>query len=290
MKRLLTILIFSASFFASAQLINVVELNSPTGAVKHVYEGSANGRFHYLSTDYTGDLEFEEHSTIQVINGLLITSNDHPDVEVAAGYQMLPGFVRSTAAYISSLEGHGIFYNDLDREIILQPRNYLPPSEDPLQPLRAEWESSHGESSWQNIVCRNRYRLSYHPSGRTTVLWSEMNAAGEFVYRGSVIAFATVEEAYMAVQAHIIETNPCVSCTSTSAPHDVLNDLVVAADPSFNTAGFNAWIDREGNELRWNRIARVGERFVLSISVGAQHEGTSTSYDCLEELLDNLPQ
>ena len=299
MRKLLLLLFLSASTFASAQLINIVELTDPTGSLRHVYEGSANGRFQYLSPGYTGNLDFQSHSNIQIIDDLLITFSDHPGVDVAAGYQMLPGFERNVDAYLSSIGSHGLWYNDLNRRVIIAPSAYLPPSEDPLQPLRSEWTPSHGESSWENIVCRNRYRISYNQStGNFWVLWSEMNIDGEYEQRyGNGIVtpeqphFTSADAAHSAVQAHIIATQPCAPlCTDTSIAHNYLDELVEAADSDFYTAGFTAWIDREGSENRWNRIEIGATQFVLEIGAGSEgHEGTRTSYDCLEELLLNLP-
>ena len=282
MKKLLMLLVFSASFFASAQTVNVIELSSSTGAVKHVYKGDAGDRFDYTA----GDLTFVSQSSFEVVSNTLIESSNN--------YKMTPPFLRYVNIYLDQVGSEGIFYGATNNRIAVSPANYMASTAMFLETLRADpaW-SSFGDTTWMTVECEHRYSISYNPSTRRAwVTWSEIDDQGNFANPRALrpLHYDSIEEAHTAIQDHIIETAPCDRCTYTFDSHDDLNALIVATDPSFNTAGFSAWIDRVDNELRWNRISITGDVFTLEVGAGSEQVGTRTTYDCLEELLSNLPQ
>ena len=210
-RNLLTLIFLSATTFASAQLINIVELNSATENIRHVYVGVGSFNYSY------GDYSIGDSSDIWILGGSLITNDGHPDVDFPARYEMLPGFVTSTNEYLSTVGVGGLFYNSQGNQIAINPRHYLASTGALLQMLRLdpEWDNI-GDTTWMTVECSNKYSISYNVSnGRASVVWWESDGQGNFINPRPLQAnyYNSIEDAYAAIQDHIIETTPCITGT-----------------------------------------------------------------------------
>ena len=291
MKKLLLLLFLSATTFASAQLVNVIELNTPSGSAYHVYEGHANGRFDYS----LGSNVIVSASDVWIINGRLVTNDRHPDVDFPAAYEIIDDLS------FPDLGIEGIWIDKTTRNVItVREQDFLTTTSFTPLVMAGFTFDDRTRTHYYRTDCDRHYRTyrSNDPFNPGRFLWSatwwsnwdsETNT-GDYEGAAGIVSVpvANLSDLVAAIEAHSDSFGECGTCTGTDADYEVMNELVMNANAGYSAAGFNAWIDREGNELRWNRIARVGAKFVLSIGVGAQHEGTSFSYDCLEELLDAL--
>ena len=309
-RNLFTLLFLSATFFASAQRhITVVQLEASTGSTSsaherlfHVYSGNND-----FDLSYSDDYERSSTTTYSLSFRPVQFSYD------GHSYQVGTSFLQSTQEVFARLGRYGRFI--LPSRAIVSQDDVLEIS--PYQILL--------DSGWRTgLQSSAGNRWTYHPEGCDRNYVVAINGEGFIItelgpgygqplafvaldpgdaYPGSIatsssyestsisggLEFVNLNEVIEAVNNRVIEIcGETEDCTGTDASHDDLNDLITLADPTFVTAGFNAWINRVGNELRWDRISRSGNTFTLEINAGSDHVGTRTSYDCLEELLAAL--
>ena len=290
LRKLFTLVFFAAVSTASAQLINVAELNTPSGSAYHVYEGSANGRFDYA----LGGNVMTGFSTIWIIDGVLMTSDRHPDVDFSAGYQILDDLS------IPELGMEGKWFDRTSRdEITVHETDYL--TINPFTPLVMDGYTQDAIASnhYYRTDCDRHYRVvrSRNPAGDAVwyaLWWSGWDMdARRGTYEASVgNQESTVEAVIAAVNAHSDSYGECNTCIVPNSPAE---DIFAQLEPlGFRYEGFGLWIDRATDERgflvsRWNQIETRNGQFRLEVGAGSEgHTGTFTYFDCLDELIATL--
>ena len=301
LKKLLLLLVFSATTFASAQTMTVVELISSDG--RGTFGPHA---FHAIQGDdlspYVYDGYTTSVTTYTLIDGVLTT----PDGE----YSSVGLFERESRDFIYNLGLTGRFFNATTSE--------------PLQGVRLS--SYHREPLFDNLEAHPDWsRYEEAPSyfirrdcgfvflvaeiaplnGYNQFLLSRNTDAGDSYeliiarnfglgYPGTY--FRTDADVIEAVDRLLVDSG--CGCTSTSDSAVSIDSLIREAEPNYEYQGNGSWLDRDIRPngfaaATWNTI-EIDEdtnTFILEVEAGGDgRTGTRTSYDCLEELLDNLPQ
>ena len=316
-RNLLTSIFLSATFFASAQRqINVVQLEASTGSttptthqqVAHVYSGNYNPNAGYLDVYEVSSVSTYTFQ-INPPPGIFTT----PDAE----YVVEPSFVYNLEELYSRIGPAGLFINP-NTLINVEPDDVL--IDDPIRLFRisTKWRPFSGSVTSAGRTTRWVYRI---PSCNVTYVvgnwgsgWSiseTLNGATKFLiandvsHAGSIATssryaselggsrWLSVSDIIEAVDNRVAEL--CVSCTNTVAEGIAIHRLIIEAEPNYEAQGNGTWIDRDLRpngfaEPTWNQIEIIGTQFVLEVGAGGDGVvGTRTSYDCLEELLENLP-
>ena len=298
MKKLLLLLFLSATTFASAQrYITIVQLEASEGStpehprVVHSYVGSDDGDFTY-SSDYTESSVATYTFNLGIPPHLFTTPTEtyHADL----------GFLNNISQFHSNLGIHGTFLTPGNRPAVLNPADIL--EINPYDVL-VGWEPGTGVSEdrrWTYYACDGNsiFMLSLFGNGFAVTeitgrVPSALSAAGYPASTHAGTVFGNLEDVIDAVNNRVAELS-CGSCVNSSADYNRINSLIVAADAGFYFNDFTSWTDRETREdgfleASWNEIHVDGDQFVLIIETGGDGlSGTSTSYDCLEDLLDAL--
>ena len=288
-KKLILLLIFSATTFASAQTMTVVELTSNGGdafgqSALHVLQG--DDLEPYVYDGYTTNV-----LTYTLAGGVLTT----PDGE----YATVGSFENISRNFIYRLGLTGKFFNAETNEqledlaLSLYHRN----------PLFAAFDANddwvvypEATADYERIACGFVFRVGEigpaygYPrfmlfrgleSGGIPEL---LEARNSFDYPGTY--FRSAEDVIDAVERLLVDSG-CTTCIGTDASYEELNALISAL--GYEAAGFTAWINRVGSANRWDRIEIDGDQFVLETDTGSEGRvGVRTSYDCLEDLIAAL--
>ena len=254
MKKLLLLLVFSASFFASAQdyyVVPSVQANAAAFSVITDRENPTGG--------FTLDINDEVFHAID--DAILADIRTIPESEPTGTLtNTLVADVPVTAFSAPGLFGYtchpttvGHVYPEL------RPDGY---------------DNCGGGITLGNITFR------FDAAGIYYFDW-ELDADDErtstlVVYSdGTLVVYPSVARVYTR------------TCTIASSSYEDLNTAISAH--GFTAAGFTAWENRVGTENRWDRIEIDGTNFVLEVGAGSEgHVGTRTSYDCLEVLIAEL--
>ena len=260
MKKLLMLLVFSASMFASAQdshTMTFVELMSSTGSptllssrILHIYGGGDDARFNYPA-DYT-EVSKTEYSIEYPTGSDFVTPDDR--------YSTLSEFWTNTNQFAASLggaQGNGRFYNlGNSRRISVDPSLFLT-----VNPEAAL-------VGWNIIDESSRSRTLYMPScrvfftatvsqfqdgnggqvdGYLVLLYENSNGdASTGTYAGLLnprtvgfdypgTHFRSAEDVTRGVAAYLMT---CVPCTDAGSTLNALNPIFAAAGYS---EGLNDW-------------------------------------------------
>ena len=314
MKKLLMLLVFSASFFASAQTISftIAELTGPTGdRLTHLFHDDYADVY-----EYSGGWTKTASSTFSLSDAGVFFYED-------TNYDAIPSWEANIRAYLGAVSRNrnGVFYRPGERvPYPLQPRFFLADSDfDPLREagwivdtehdtqfwkiycgeyaLRISYTSRHGSQGFEILAVENvgnsRYPLGSVLSGAPFIYGQFSDNVGTDTY-----AFQTAQEAIDVADTYALNEWNCADCTNTDSMGGVINALIIAAEPNYEAQGNGIWIDRDLRpngfaEPTWNQIEIDEEARVFILEVGAAGDGavgTRTTYRCLEDLLDNLPQ
>lgn len=290
MKKLLLLLIFSATTFASAQTMTVVELTS-TGSTTfgqsamHIIQG--DDLTPYVYDGYTTSI-----ATYTLRDGILTTPNGE--------YATLGSFENISRNFIYRLGLTGKFFNSENNEELEGITLSLYHSD----PLFAAFDANddwvlypEATANYERIVCDYVYRVAELGPNRgydQFLLSRQMMddpASFEIIiarnhadHPGTYFRYA--EDVIAAVDQLAIDAG-CTTCIGTDTPYEELNALISAL--GFEAAGFTAWENRVGSANRWDRIEIDGDHFILETDTGSEGRvGVRTSYDCIEDLLAAL--
>ena len=301
MKKLLMLLVFSASFFASAQTMTVVELTSTASDGRGTFGPHA---LHAIQGDDLSPYVYEGYTTsvrsYTLIQGVLTTPDDT--------YSTLGSFERVSRDFIYRLGLTGKFFNARTNEELEGVRL----SSYHREPLFANLEANPdwgrdplAPSYFERRDCGFIFQVAEigpaygHPRfmlTRNTDDGSNFEiiiARNFFDYPGTY--FRTDADVIEAVERVLVDSG-CAGCIGTNATLLEINTAIVAAESNYESQGNGTWIDRDVRPngflaATWNVIQIDGEQFTLEVGAGGDGtNGVRTSYDCLEELLDNLPQ
>ena len=314
MKKLLMLLVFSVSLFTSAQTLSftVAELTGPTGdQITHVFYDDYADVY-----EYSGGWSLTTSDTFSLSDAGIFFYGEN-------NYQSIPSWEANIRAYLGAISRNrnGVFYRPNERvPYPFNPRFFLAASD--FTPLtEAGWlvDREHDTQFWK-IYC-DQYALriaytSYQGISGFEILAVE-NVGNDRYPLGSVLSGApfiygqfsdnvgggieTAEEAIEMADAYAAREWDCVieepsDCTTTVAEGGVMNALIIAAEPNYEAQGNGIWIDRDLRpngfaEPTWNQITIDGLLFTLEVgAAGDGAVGTRTTYRCLEDLIDNLPQ
>ena len=290
MKKLLLLLIFSATTFASAQTMTVEELTS-TGSTTfgqsamHIIQG--DDLTPYVYDGYTTSI-----ATYTLRDGILTTPNGE--------YATLGSFENISRNFIYRLGLTGKFFNSENNEELEGITLSLYHSD----PLFAAFDANddwvlypEATANYERIVCNYVYRVAeLGPNRGYDQFLLGRQLIGDPASYEIVIArnhadhpgtyFRYAEDVIAAVDQLAIDAG-CTTCIGTDTSYEELNALISAA--GFESSGFTAWINRVGNANRWDRIEIDGDHFILETDTGSEGRvGVRTSYDCIEELLAAL--
>ena len=290
MKKLLLLLIFSATTFASAQTMTVVELTS-TGSTTfgqsamHIIQG--DDLTPYVYDGYTTSI-----ATYTLRDGILTTPNGE--------YATLGSFENISRNFIYRLGLTGKFFNSENNEELEGITLSLYHSD----PLFAAFDANddwvlypEATANYERIVCDYVYRVAELGPNRgydQFLLSRQMMddpASFEIIiarnhadHPGTYFRYA--EDVIAAVDQLAIDAG-CTTCIGTDTPYEELNALISAL--GFEAAGFTAWENRVGSANRWDRIEIDGDHFILETDTGSEGRvGVRTSYDCIEDLIAAL--
>ena len=288
MIKKILLLIFTATTFASAQTINVAELNVP-GLVSptfHVYDSETDATFEYPEGTVASISSF-------TVDGRVLTITDED-------YTMSIALATQARDRMRGLGHYGLFFSgqygpNWSIPASREPSFFLP--DDVIQHAAFEAEIQANPNRWSQLGnLPNHFRYQDDCYRFEAVLTTSdnqwhLNFWNNGVYSnnwpGYLPSYATSELAVAQIKDHLGDQPRCDTCTGTDAAYDDLNDLIVAE--GFVAAGFTAWINRVGNANRWDRIEMNGNQFILEIDTGSEgREGIRTSYDCLEDLIADL--
>ena len=321
-KLLLLLLIFSASFASAQQIITIVELTSPDGRgtfagpqAIHAVQGDDISRFQY--GDYTTSVSS-------------FTMSNAGELTIPQGVFTSAGnFRQDYIDFWISLGANGRFYNpntELELENIRLSSYLIENTYGELTNPNTGWVRGEGDlaSGFSRVECIYTFvtvevpgrgftltgvssgapiTLNYPadvrgpagPRSSSSVIFSASRDFPGLVARGHY--FPTAQHVIDAVNI-FLENNDCSSCTNTVAEGGVMNALITAAEPNYEAQGNGVWIDRDTRPngflaATWNSIEIDEENRMFILEVDAAGDGAvgiRTSYECLEELLDNLPQ
>ena len=290
MKKLLLLLIFSATTFASAQTMTVVELTS-TGSTTfgqsamHIIQG--DDLTPYVYDGYTTSI-----ATYTLRDGILTTPNGE--------YATVGSFENISRNFIYRLGLTGKFFNSENNEELEGITLSLYHSD----PLFAAFDANddwvlypEATANYERIVCDYVYRVAELGPNRgydQFLLSRQMMddpASFEIIiarnhadHPGTYFRYA--EDVIAAVDQLAIDAG-CTTCIGTDTPYEELNALISAL--GFEAAGFTAWENRVGSANRWDRIEIDGDHFILETDTGSEGRvGVRTSYDCIEDLIAAL--
>ena len=290
-KILLLLLIFSATTFASAQTVTVIELTSSNGGgifgtrAMHVIQGDDISP--YVYDGYTTSI-----TSYTLRDGVLTTPTDM--------YSTVGQFEVISRNFIYRLGLTGKFFNAETHEELQN----LALSSYHSGALFAEFDVNtdwvlypEATANYERIVCDYVYRVAeLGPNHGHNQFLLSRETIGDPASFEIIIARNYVDHpgTYFRNAADIIATvdqlaidTGCTTCIGTDTPYEELNALISAA--GFEAAGFTAWTNRVGSANRWDRIEIDGDQFVLETDTGSEGRvGIRTSYDCLEELIAAL--
>ena len=319
-KKLILLLIFSATTFASAQTITFVELTSSDGrgtfvgpSAVHIIQGDDTSRFQY------GDYQTSVSS---------FTMTDEGELTIPQGvFTSVGNFEQNYRNIWIGLGTNGRFYNpetEVELENIRLSSYLVENVYGGLTNPDSGWIRGEGDlaSGFYRIACEYTFvsaelpglgftltgvssdtliTLDYPadvrgpagPRSSSTVIFSVSRDFPELGARGHY--FPTAQHVIDAVNIFLEEVG-CTSCITTTSMGGDINAAIIAAEPNYEAQGNGIWIDRGLRpngfaEPTWNQIEIDGSQFILEVGAGGDGlVGVRTSYDCLEELLDNLPQ
>ena len=295
LRKLFTLVFFAAVSTASAQLINVVELNTPSGSAYHVYEGSANGRFDYS----LGSNVIVSASDVWIINGRLITNDRHPDVDFPAAYEIIGDLG------MPDLGMEGKWFNkDTRDQITVREQDFLTINSFTPLVMAGFTFDERTQTHYYRTDCDRHYRTyrSNDPFNPGRYLWfttwwsgwdAETNTGNYEAANGIISApVANLSDLITAIDAHSDSFGECNTCIVPNSPAE---DIFAQLEPlGFRYEGFGLWIDRATDERgflvsRWNQIETRNGQFRLEVGAGSEgHTGTFTYFDCLDELIATL--
>ena len=318
MKKLLLLLVFSASFFASAQTTSftVAELTGPTGdQITHLFYDDYADVY-----EYRGGWSLTTSNTFSLSDAGVFFYED-------TNYEAIPSWEANIRAYLGAVSRNrnGVFYQAGSRAPYpFQPRFFLADSD--FEPLReAGWiQDTRRDTQYWKVYCEQyALRIAYtsynggqgfeilaleHIGNERYPLGSGILSGAPFTHGQfydnvgtDTYAFQTAEEAIEVANAYALSEWNCVleepsDCVTTVSEGRVMNDLITAAEPNYEAQGNGIWIDRDLRpngfaEPTWNQITIDGLLFTLEVgAAGDGAVGTRTTYRCLEDLLDNLPE
>ena len=298
LKKLLLLLVFSATTFASAQTMTVVELTSSDG------RGTFGPRaLHAIQGDDLSPYVYNGYTTrvtSYVLRDGVLNTPDGRFVTVGP-------FEEVSRDFIYSLGLTGTFFNAVTKEP-LQGVTLSSYHRDPLfDNLEAHPDWSRYEEAPSYFVRRECgfvfLAAEIAPlNGYNQFLLSRNTEAGDSFELIIARNFFDYPGTYFRTDADVIEAvdrllaDSGCGCTSTTAMGGEINALIIAAEPNYEAQGNGIWIDRDLRpngfaEPTWNQIEIDGSQFILEVGAGGDGlVGVRTSYDCLEELLDNLPE
>ena len=309
MKKLLMLLVFSASFFASAQELTIAQINTPSGeTIQHVYVDRNDDRFLYqngYSQSSVATYTFDEATS---------TFTDNSD-----SYRMLPSFLlplRTTLRYLTSNDPSGYFYQaPSQNRILITPSHFL--RDNQFVPLEdAGWDlldevSNSREVRYEIEICGQAYRAIYTSNNHFYIFIHGGPRAGFLIEEGNTQSrtYQTGAEVLAAVAAYADFIGCCTStANSPSDKYPILND---GRDIRDYVPGVTNWEPQgitntvwtyslDGGfyyEIRENDAERTFNlyrgRLVNGVYVGIAGDsgasiGDFMSFTCLEELVDEL--
>ena len=256
MKRLLLLLFFSASLFASAQTLTLIELTSTASDGRGIFGPSA---MHAIQGDNTERFMYDGYTTS--ITSYTLDANGEFTTPLNV-YSSVGNFEQDARQFIYGLGDNGRFYNSSEEELLnVGLSSYL--VEDVYAPLTApgtEWVRGEGDlsSGFTREVCEytfitqqagsNGFTLTGIASGTlitvdrpggpqsasSIIFWASRDFPA-LVDRG--FYFPTAQHVVDAVNL-FLETNGCHTCVDASASLNDLNEIFVLA--GFES-GLNDW-------------------------------------------------
>ena len=302
-KKLLLLLVFAATTIASAQTINVVELNIPLRSdnIFHVYLAEHEDIFEYpegvttVTSSFTaesgvltiGGTEYDMSNSLAVqaiermevlgTYGLFFNESFGPDWGVRSGSQPPSFFLPDSAVSEAAFNADPNWYTELDNLGI------------------SRWVRDNGCTRYEAVLPRI-------PGNQWTITWyiETRDPAG---FQGWLDDETSSEGVVSAVANHLRTQPVCDTCINTDSPisekYMLLNDGRGFSDyvpgttdwiPSGATNTVWTYQDQNGNGL-FNQISEVNGQFILYIDVAGDAGGLPTAtgtFDCLADLIAAL--
>ena len=318
MKKILLLLIFSATTFASAQQINVVDVAVPgRPTYKHVYLTENADLFTYASNAVVSI------SSFAVENSMLTIGNDQ--------YSMSNPLIVQAVERMNELGVYGLFFNiangpSWDFQSGVERRWYLPDNmiteaallEDPnwnfgpvtetvIVPVTEENPTgiiNVEVNRWvfDNGCTRYEAALATNPGNEWTITWWRGERIREN-FGGWLDVQSTSEGVVAAVNRHLPSQGECSTCINTDSPIDVKYALLNGGRGfSDYVEGVTDWVpsgltntiwiyqDANGNGL-FDQITERNGNFILYKSVAGDAGGlppATGTYECLADVVDAL--
>ena len=236
MKKLLLLLVFSASFFASAQTINVVTLTArQTNATYHVYRAPSS-------------IEFDYSSLGRVASSVSHTLSDGSATISGETYSIVGDGWDSFQSFASSIGDAGKWYNQYNREIEVSlssftniDSRYIPFIND------NNWNVASGSSDvYIAVIGDYRFVAAYQSRGFVLTYWRSGVFQGTVNSGGTYSSFDSADDVIAAACGFVIDchaTNQGWTGSSPSYRYSVCGNTYTI------TALSNGWISLGGDAV-----------------------------------------
>ena len=253
MKKLLLLLVFSASFFASAQSVEIVELtrtvSGTSDVIKHIYPAStASSTFDYSLGQYVNPMNSQYN--------LSATSLDLNGVSYSlTGSQTATSDWASYQRFVRDLGVNGKWYNSSNEEITIHQSQYV--ANNPFIGFAGtDWIVSDSSNAYYMTSCGITFTAAYNSgtsiNGGTFLLHSTLDGIiGNFNDADRVV---NTVAGYSFFVCEIVEDFPGQWILNEDGRTATLlhsSGNVYHAQPRPGGGGFIVWVRGDGNESEY---------------------------------------